>query len=115
MSKYFIECAVNTLILRHEDDRSPTGRQCRTDVAKCEEVVLYVLHYVQADYGVELPAQFCEVLAEAKIAFANLQVGTPAKSHPLTRHVLLIDIARDVEVPSAGELPGHVADACAQF
>src|ERR1022692_5024220 len=51
--QHFVERAVSLLILRHQDDGAPAWLQRREDIAQRPQVVLHMLHHVEADHAIE--------------------------------------------------------------
>ena len=58
----------------------PPGFSAREDIAQRPQIVLHVLHHVEADHGVEPAAQVLEILRSRQVALADLdRFGRPRK------------------------------------
>ena len=51
--QHLVERAVGVLVLRHQDDGAPARLQRREDIAQRPQIVLHVLHHVEADHAIE--------------------------------------------------------------
>ena len=110
MAQYFIERAVYGLILRHQNDGAAAGFERGADVAQRAEIVLHMLHHVEANHGIELRAEFRKIRRVAQVALADAEIGAPPKAHAQAGQMLGIDIARHIGSSPARQMLGHVAD-----
>src|SRR5579859_7339639 len=114
MAQDFVERAEQFRTIGHQDDRAAARLERRLDIQQRSPIVVNVLNYIEADYGIEPLFDLRERLKLRDVAVRYIQVWMVFAQQAQAIQIERVDVARDIAL-TWHELAREISDTTANL